>query len=98
MTALSPDRLVAPERRAEIGLSDVDSLGDYGPEMHLDAPLPGIVKRHVLKTGQVEVASEFAIDAGQKVAIEFRRNAQRVVVGRDELGQGLFQIGPEQQS
>ena len=55
-----------------------------------------IVERHVLKPGEVEVTSEFPVDAGQQVTIEHRRHAERVVVGGNELGQGFFQIRPEQ--
>ena len=49
------------------------------------------------QTGQVEVTSELPVDAGQQVAIEHRRHAERVVVGGNELGQGFFQIRAEQQ-
>src|SRR5208337_93758 len=97
VTALGPDGLIAFERGAEISPFDGDGLAFNRAEMHLDAPLPGVVERDVLKSGQVEVTSELPIDAGQQVAIEYRRHAERVVVGGNELGQGFFQVRAQQQ-
>src|SRR5207245_2348071 len=67
------------------------------PEMHLDAPFPGVGERHMLKSGQVEVTAELPIDASQQIFIEHRRDSEGVVVGGNELGQRLFQIHAKQQ-
>jgi len=92
-----PDCLIALERRAEISTFNNDGLGFNRAEMHSMRRSRALKRATCSKPGEVEVATEFPVDGGQKVAIEHRCHADRVVVGGNELGQRFFQIGPEQE-
>ena len=46
---------------------------------------------------EVEVAAELAVDADQEVLVERRRDAERVVVGEQQLALRLDEVGAEQQ-
>ena len=43
------------------------------------------------------VAAELAVDADEEVAVERRRDPERVVVGEQQIGLGLDEVGAEQQ-
>ena len=54
-------------------------------QVHLDAARLGIESGYVLESIEREAAVQLAIDTGEQVQIEGRRNSQRIVVGLDEL-------------
>jgi hypothetical protein len=66
-------------------------------EMHLYATEHRVVPNKVAKLASVEVASQFAIDAIQKVEIELRGDTRGIVVGRDQKGRILGSVDAEEQ-
>jgi hypothetical protein len=65
--------------------------------MHLYATEHRVVPNKVAKLASVEVASQFAIDAIQKVEIELRGDTRGIVVGRDQKGRILGSVDAEEQ-
>src|SRR5208283_4392802 len=63
--------------------------------MHLDAPRVVIDPGYVGKLVQVKVGLEFAIDSGKQVQVESSRHPEFVIVGLEQLGAGLLQVGSE---
>src|SRR4029077_2742469 len=59
--------------------------------------VPGVPDRDVVEFIDIEVAVELAVEHSQDVLVEFRRDAGRVVVGGNQYGGVLHQIGAEQQ-
>src|SRR5215471_20957006 len=50
----------------------------------------------MLERVDIEVATELAIDPDQQIAVEGSGDAERIVVGEQEIGLRLHEIGPEQ--
>ena len=63
--------------------------------VHLDAALAGIVNRLVAEAIEIERAFELAVDPRQKIEVEGRGDAGRVIVGADQLSGVLFQINAD---
>ena len=64
--------------------------------MHLDAVCCFIDESRVGKLRQVEIASKFAIDAGEKIEVEGGGNTDGVVVGTDQCLKGLEHVRAEE--
>src|SRR5215471_1239471 len=60
--------------------------------MHFDSLLKLIVAGFVLEFGQIEVRSQFSIDASKKVQIKRPSDAERVVVSCQHLVDRLDQV------
>src|SRR5271169_1128688 len=65
--------------------------------MHFHAPLGLVIPDDVLNVREIEIAIEFAIDSREKILVKRRGNARFVVVRREQLGHGLFEVGGEQE-
>ena len=63
------------------------------PQMHLHTARLGIEPGDMLKLFQDEIRIQFPIDARQQIQIERRRHSQRIVIGRQQLRDRLFQVG-----
>src|ERR1700737_3345982 len=61
-------------------------------DVHLDAALAGIVNRLVAEAIEIERAFELTVDPRQKIEVEGRGDAGRVIVGANQLSGVLFQI------
>jgi hypothetical protein len=57
-----------------------------------------VVERHVLEGGKIEVRTQLAVQHMQRVAVELRRDALRVVVGRFERARVEGPSHPEDQA
>ena len=66
-------------------------------EVHLHARLGRVPHRAVRERVEIEVAAELPVDAHEQIAVERRRDAERIVVGQQEVGFGLDEIGAEEQ-
>src|SRR5215472_683069 len=67
-------------------------------KMHFDAAAFAVVARMMLERGQIEIAAEFAIDAGEQVEIELRGDPFGIVVSRPQDRAVLDQIDPDNQN
>src|SRR5271154_3449792 len=65
--------------------------------MHFHAALGLIVPDDVLNAREVEIAVQFAIDSREKIFVKCGGNACFVVVCREQLRHGLFEVGGEQE-
>ena len=65
--------------------------------MHLDAGFLSVPDRAMREAVHVEIAAQFPVHPHEQVAIERGGHAQRVVVGQQQLGLRLHEIGAEQQ-
>src|SRR5580700_2078572 len=79
-------------RKREAAASHGNRLRLQGHDVHLDCGLalvpPGFVGERI----ESKIAPEFAIDADQKVEIEFRGHALLVIVSRDQGRDVLAQV------
>src|SRR5256885_11524772 len=66
--------------------------------MHLYASLIGIDFGDVLELSQIEIPSQFAIDARQQIQVECCRHTQFVIIRREQLSAVLFQIRTQQKT
>src|SRR5436305_3222299 len=66
--------------------------------MHLYASLVGINFGDVLELSQIEIRSQFAIDARQQVQVECCRHTQFVIIRCEQLGAAFFQVGTQQEA
>src|SRR5262249_50670871 len=80
------------------GVTHLHPLRVERAQVHLDAPVFPAVSRFVGKRAQIEVAIEFAIDAGQQVEVKAGGDERRIVIGADHATLFFFQVGSEQQS
>ena len=83
--ALRPDRLALGDREIEGGGRNRDPLVLPADEVHLDPRLRRVPDRAVREPVEVDIAPQLAIDAQQEVAVERRRHAERIVVGRQQF-------------
>ena len=65
--------------------------------MHLNAPLVFIISGLVREVPQREVAAKLAIDAGQQIEVECGGNTGGIIVGLQEVGHRLLQVGAKYQ-
>jgi hypothetical protein len=65
--------------------------------VHLDARLHFVEEGDVAPLARHEVAADQAVQVDQRIAIEGRRDAEPVVVGRLEDGARLDQVDADQQ-
>src|SRR5262245_46644094 len=65
--------------------------------MHLDAVRIGIESCQMVESQEIEIAIELAIDARQKIQVERRGEAERIVVRVDHERDRLLQVGSQQQ-
>ena len=66
--------------------------------MHLHAPLFRVPARLVIEILQIEFRVEISIQAAEQIQVERRGHAERVVVGGDQGGSGLHEVGAEEES
>src|ERR1022692_2230830 len=65
--------------------------------MHLDPARFMIDLRDMRELSEVKVGVKFAIDASQQVQIKGRCYSELIIVGRNQLRAGLFQVRSHQQ-
>ena len=73
----------------------VDGLGDEAFEVHLDAAFVGVPAGAVDEAVEVEVGVKVAVEAGEDVEVEGCGDADCVVVGGEDGGDGLVGAGGE---
>ena len=66
--------------------------------MHFDSLMLGVVARFVAECQEVKIRAQLSIDPRQKIQIESGGDPKRIVVGREQLREGFFQIRAEKQS
>ena len=76
---------------------DVHVLLLQAHEVHLHSRGLLVPPRGVAKPVENEAAAELAVDAGEDVLVERRRDIGRVVVGGQHASGALSQVGPQQQ-
>ena len=75
------------------GLSEhVHALRRARDQMHLDPAAADVVARFVREGVEVEVGAELAVDPDQKVAVEGRRHAVGIVIGRKQRREVLLAV------
>ena len=90
--------LARPEGQVEVEVGHPDPLVGRGAQPHLD-PLVGLVPAgHVLEPGGIEVGTQLAVEHVEHVAVELGGHAGAVVVGVDQPGPVLDQVGTEEQA
>src|SRR5450631_3004698 len=97
VAAFCPDGFTRLQRDRELGGGNVYRLFAVGQDVHFHAAGYPVEFGDVFELGKVEVGVELAIHAGQQVEIEGGGDSQRVVIGRQQLGHGLLQVGAEEQ-
>src|SRR5450432_2839398 len=65
--------------------------------MHFHTAFCFVVSHSVFDVREIEIAIQFAIDAREKILVKCGGNARRVVVSREQLRHGLFEVGGEQE-
>ena len=88
--------LSGPE--AERPRSYVDHLVVTADEVHLHPPEPLVIARPVLETFQLEIRTEFPVDAGEQIEIEGCRHTLAVIIGRLQNLPVLLEIDTDQQT
>ena len=77
--------------------ADLHALRALADQMHLNPRRRVIPDRAVFKCRQVEVCSEFAIDAGEQVEVETGRHSRGVIIGRHQDVSVLAQVDADQE-
>jgi|ERR1700693_5674724 len=97
VTGFGPDGFSCNEIEGRASGRNGDGLVDAGFEMHFDAAGAFIENRDVLKLRNVEIGADFTIEASEQIEIESCSDADGVVVGGDERGDGLHKIRAEEE-
>ena len=97
VAAFGPDGLTCDKIDNAIGLGDRHPLVSFGAQVHFYTAFVLVEADRVLELRQVKISVQFAIDASQQIQIEGCGDAQRIVVGIEQLGNRLLQVGPQQQ-
>ncbi len=99
-------------QRVFVGIFGVQSLafckGEALPEqahglrpgaeqMHLDAAVRGVEAGHMPERLRIEIGAEFAVDAGEQIAVKRRRYAAGVVIRGNEFGLVLRAVHADEQ-
>src|SRR5215468_11457554 len=96
VTVFGMDGLAEPEID---GLAvDAHFLPFQAGQMHLNAAAFAVVAGMMLERGKIEIAAEFAIDAGEQIEIELRGYPFGVVVGRTQDRDVFDQIDADHQN
>src|ERR1039457_410544 len=97
MTAFGPDRLSLQELDHNFCRWNAYRLPPLGPQMHFDTTRVAIDPRYVGELTQVKIGFEFAVDTGKQIQVKSGGYSEFVVIGRDQLLGGLFQVRPQEQ-
>src|SRR6185436_17439264 len=92
---LGVDGLAGAEAEATAGYRHV--LVAPADEMHLDAPVAGVIDGLVPEGVEIERAADLTIDAGQQVEVESSGDAGGIVVGKHQLARVLLEVDADDQ-
>jgi len=97
VAGFGPDGFSSDQIEGSTGRGDGNRLVDTGLEMHFDAAGGFIENGDVLELGNVEIGANFAIETSEDIEIEGSGDADGVIVGSDERGDGLHKIRAEEE-